>query len=477
MTAGFLHRLRQAGRSSPGGANPILEGPVARTLLALSIPMILAMLLVTGFGLVDMLYLGRYSKEAMAGVSVAFPVTYLLFTLAGALGTAATSLCSRLIGAGEEHQVRNLVWHMFLVVGVSSLVLIPLGTFLLRPIIGGQNAPPTVVAEAVRYGRIIFLGTPFALIPMSVNSLFRGEGDSIFPFKVMASALTFNIVVNPFFIFGLGPCPELGIQGAAVTTITGFALASLLVLRELRNPRRIVHYDRSAWHFEPGLLRDLTAVAAPALVANGSTPVAVYLINGLLAPFGTEALAAFGAGMRLLSFVFLPTLGISMSMMVMVGQNHGAGQRQRVRHITMATLLFALTLLAALALPIIAFPRWALSLFTGEPAVIAAGVGMARFVTIARPMLSIVNITALWFQARGQGLAGMMPNLLMRVLLEPLGLYVGLRISGELLGGWLGMAAGGFLAGGVCLLILLWRMQVYVKAGEGASRGSNALAG
>jgi putative MATE family efflux protein len=431
--------------------------------------MILAMLLVTGFGLVDMLYLGHYSKEAMAGVSVAFPVTYLLFTLAGALGTAATSLCSRLIGAGEERQLRNLVWHLFLVVGTASLILIPLGTFLLRPIIGGQNAPQIVANEAVRYGQIIFLGTPFALIPMAVNSLFRGEGDSIFPFKVMATALTFNIIVNPFFIYGLGPFPELGIQGAAATTICGFALATVMVLRELRNKQRLVHYDRSAWRYDPKLLRDLISVAAPALIANGSTPVAVYIINGLLAPFGTEVLAAFGAGMRLLSFVFLPTLGISMSMMVMVGQNHGAGKRYRVRRITMTTLLFALTLLAALALPIIVFPRWALSLFTGETAVVAAGVGMARFVTIARPMLSIVNITALWFQARGQGMAGMMPNLLMRVLLEPLGLYLGLRLSGELLGGWLGMAAGGFLAGGVCLVILLWRMQVYVKAGDKTS--------
>ncbi len=466
--ASLLQRLHQAGRGTVDGPNPILEGPVARTLLGLSIPMILAMFLVTGFGLVDMLYLGRYSREAMAGASVAFPVTYLLFTLAGALGTAATSLCSRLIGAGQEKQVRNLVLHMFLVVGLASVVLIPLGIFLLRPIIGGQNAPPEVMTEAVRYGRIIFWGTPFALIPMSINSLFRSEGDTIFPFKVMASALAFNVVVNPFFIFGWGPFPELGIQGAAATTIGGFALASVLVLRELRNPARRVRWDRMVWHYDTSLLKDLVAVAAPALVANGSTPVAVYFINRLLAPFGTEALAAFGAGMRLLSFVFLPTLGISMSMMVMVGQNHGAGRRRRVRRITMTTLLFALTLLAALALPIIVFPRFALSLFTSDPAVITAGVGMARFVTIARPMLSIVNITALWFQARGQGLAGMMPNVLMRVVLEPLGLFLGLQLAGELIGGWLGMATGGFLAGGVCLVILLWRMQVYVGAAPAA---------
>ena len=472
--AGFWQRMRSMGHRFEDGHNPILDGPVGSTLLGLSIPMIMAMFLVTGFGLVDMLYLGRYSKEALAAVSVAFPVTYLLFTLTGALGTAAASLCSRLIGAGEDRQVRNLVLHVLLVVFVLSLAVIPGGILLLRPIIGGQNASPEVVESAIRYGKIIFLGAPFAMIPMSINSLYRSEGDSIFPFKIMATALSFNIIMNPFFIFGWGPFPELGVRGAAVTTIAGFVLATILVLRELQNRKRRVRWDRSAWRFDSALLRDLGNVAAPAMVANGSTPVAVFVINGLLAPYGTEALAAFGVGMRLLSFVFLPTLGISMSMMIMVGQNHGAGYRLRVRKITYTTLGFALSLLATLALPIIVFPAFALSLFTNDAAVIAAGLGMARFVTIARPMLSIVNITALWFQARGQGMAGMMPNLLMRVVLEPLGLYVGLRLTGELLGAWLGMAVGGFLGGSICLIILLWRLAVYVRAGREVPSASAA---
>ncbi|MFH1842397.1 MAG: MATE family efflux transporter [bacterium] len=456
----FWQRLRQAGRRPEAGSSAILTGPVGSTLLGLSVPMILAMFLVTGFGLVDMLYLGRFSKEAMAAVSVAFPVTYLLFTLTSALGTAATSLCSRLIGRDESRQVRNLVLHVLLLDVVLGLLFAPLGLWLLRPIISQMGASPEVTEGAIQYGRIIFLGTLFALVPMTVNSLFRGEGDSIYPFKVMAAALGLNIVLNPLFIFGVGPLPRMGVQGAALTTICGFFVASLLVLRELRNPRRTVRIDRAAWSYSPALLRDLANVALPALFATGSTPLAVFVINSQLAPFGTEALAAFGAGTRLLSFVFLPTLGISMSMLVMVGQNHGAGHRQRVVRITMATLGFALGLLAILALPVIFFPRQALGIFTDEISVIAVGIPLVQFVTIARPMLSVANITALWFQARGRGLAGAMPNVIMRVVAEPLGLYAGLQFGG-LREGWLGMATGGFLGGGICLLILIWRLNVY----------------
>jgi putative MATE family efflux protein len=427
--------------------------------------MIMAMFLVTSFGLVDMLYLGRFSKEAMAAVSLAFPVTYLLFTLTGALGTAATSLCSRLIGAGQDRQVRNLVLHVLLVIGLLALLVTPAFLLLLRPLIKPMGGTPTVAADAIRYGRILFLGGIFTLIPMSINSLYRGEGDTIFPFKVMAMALSLNVVLNPVFIFGLGPVPRLGVQGAALTTVFGFAVASLLVLRELRSKTRKVRWDRAAWQFDPHLLRDLAAVAGPGLVANMSTSASVYLINAQISAYGTEALAAFGAGIRLLSFVFLPTLGISMSMLIMVGQNHGAGLRRRVARITLVTLGFCLSLLAALALPVIIFPRQALSIFTSEAGVIAAGIPLVRFVTIARPMLSIANVTALWFQARGHGVAGMLPNLLMRVILEPLGLYVGLQLGG-LTAGWLGMAGGGFVGGGLCLLLLLWRLRVYVQAGD-----------
>lgn len=462
--SGFWQRLRRVGQPpDPDGPNPLLEGPVGSTLLGLSVPMILAMFLVTSFNLVDMLYLGRYSEQAMAAVSVAFPVTYLILTLATALGTAATSLCSRLIGQGERRRVRNLLLHVLLLDAVLALLCLPIGLQLLRPVIAQTGASPAVTADAVSYGRIIFLGTLFMLLPMSVNSLFRGEGDSIFPFRVMLVSLALNVVLNPIFIFGWGPVPSLGVEGAALTTVTGYAVATLLVLRELRNRRRTVHLERAAWRFDPALLRDLGAVAGPALIATGSTPVGVYLINVLLAAHGTAALAAYGAGMRLLSFVFLPTLGISMSMLVMVGQNHGAGRRRRVGRITLTTLGFTLSLLAALALPVILFPREALGIFTNQEAVIAAGLPLARFVTMARPMLSIVNVTALWFQARGQGVMGMLPNLVMRVIMEPLGLWVGLALGG-LRGGWYGMAAGGVAGGLACLVLLLWRLRVYVRA-------------
>jgi len=477
----FFDRLRAMGRRpGPGLAdddgapavNPVIEGPVNRTLLGLSIPMIMAMFLVTGFGLVDMLYLGRFSREAMAAVSLAFPVSYLIHSIAGALGQGATSLCSRLTGAGEDRQVRNLLWHVLIVVGVLIVVVSPLGLLLAEPLLRRMGAVADVTDGAVLYTRITYATAVFSMMPMTVNSLFRGEGDTIFPFKLMALALGLNIVLDPLFIFGPGPFPRLGVAGAAVTTAVSFMFASLMVLRELGNRGRKVRFDRGAWRWDPALLRGLGNVSAPAFVANLSMPVSTYLITDMLANLGaeagTDAIAAFGAGSRLLSFVFLPTLGISMSMMIMVGQNHGAGLRDRVGQVTVLTLRHALTLMSVLAIPVILFPRQALGIFTDEASVIAAGVPLARWATVARPMLSIVNITSFWFHAQGNGLMGMLPNFTMRVLLEPLGVWLGLRAMG-LFGGWYGFAIADFIGGLLCAGLLFWRLRAYLQAGPAVS--------
>ena len=467
----FLDRLRARAMQRPGagaasakdeGGNPLLHAPVDRTLLGLSIPMILAMLLVTGFGLVDMLYLGRFSREAMAAVALAFPVSYLIHSIAGALGQGATSLCSRLTGAEQDEDVRNLLWHVLLVVGAAVLVLTPAGLFFAEPLLRRMGAAPEVTEGAVLYTRIAYAAAGVGLLPMVVNSLFRGEGDTMFPFKVMALALGLNIVIDPLFIFGIGPFPRMGVAGAAVTTAFSFLGATVMVLRELRNPRRKVRFDRKAWRWDPSLLRRLGNVSAPAFVANLSMPVSTYLITDMLTTHGTDAIAAFGAATRLLSFVFLPTLGISMSMMIIVGQNHGAGRRDRVGRATTSTLRYALTLMSALAIPVIVFPRQALGVFTDEPTVIAAGVVLVRWATVARPMLSVVNITSFWFHAQGNGLMGMLPNFTMRVLLEPLGVWLGLRMSG-LNGGWYGYAAADLIGGVLCGALLFWRLRAYLR--------------
>lgn len=458
----FFDRLRRLGQRPDADDNPLLTGPVNRNLLRLSIPMILAMMLVTGFGLVDMLYLGRYSHLAMASIAMAFPVSYLLYSLAGALGQAATSLCARLAGAGEKDQVRNLLWHMLLLTGAAVLILIPVGLFSVGPILRRMGADPVVTQGAITYTTIAYLAAPVSLLPMVGNALFRGEGDTIFPFKVMATALGLNAILDPLFIFGWGPIPEMGVAGAAVTTSVSFCVATVVVLREMIVGRRLVRFRKTAWSWQPSMIRDVVKVAAPALVANLSTPISAYLITDMLTDYGTEAIAAFGAGARLLGFVFLPTLGISMAMMVLVGQNHGAGQRDRVVQVTRSTLRFALTLMAVLALPVILMPARALSIFTDEPAVIAAGIDLARWVTIARPMLSVVNITAFWFQAQGNGLLGMLPNVTMRVFLEPLGVWLGLRL-GSVTTGWYGLALADVAGGLLCGTLLFWRLRTYAR--------------
>ncbi len=168
--------------------------------------------------------------------------------------------------------MRNLLWHSLLVIVALAVVLTPVGMLLAEPMLKRMGADAEVTADAVLYTRIVYGSMLFSLLPMVINSLFRGEGDTIFPFKLMALALGLNVVLDPLFIFGFGPVPRMGVAGAAVTTASSFLFATLLVLRELRNPNRKVRFDRSAWRWDPSLLRGLAAVSAPAFVATCRCP-------------------------------------------------------------------------------------------------------------------------------------------------------------------------------------------------------------
>jgi putative MATE family efflux protein len=390
----------------PVSLNPrtkrLLEGPVFATLIGLAAPTVALMAFQGIVSAGEAALVGRLGSSALAGVSLSFPLIMLMTTLAaGAFGGGVASGVARALGAGKSDQageIAGTALGIALGLGVATTVIM-LG--LGRSIYSAFGAEGDVLAAAVRYSNVMFLGAiPFWFFTTAASVL-RGGGNASYPALVGAVGGVITLAVSPLVIFGAGPFPAFGLEGAAAA-VACYNLGAALLL------------GRAVWaKNSPSrpLLRQLIPSAAPAQViltvaipSTGNTlltNLTFLALTGLIAPFGVEAMAGYGAGGRL-EYLLIPIVfGIGSALVPMVAASTGAGNHERVRQATRAGAALAAGICAVIGITAAIFPRVWLGLFTSDAAVIDVGQAYLHRVGPAYPFFGLG--LALYFVAQGRG--------------------------------------------------------------------------
>ena len=202
----------------------LTEGPVGRTLVALTIPMLFAVLTMVVFNLVDTAFVGRLGTRELAAISFTFPVVLVVNSLAGGLGIGASAVISRAIGQGDRYRVQRLTTDSLalavLVVAIFSLV----GLATIDPLFRLLGAGEKILPRIREYMSVWYFGMIFVVIPMTGNNALRARGDTKTPSLIMITAAGLNCVLDPLLIFGLAGFPQMGLRGAAVATVLSRAL-------------------------------------------------------------------------------------------------------------------------------------------------------------------------------------------------------------------------------------------------------------
>ena len=222
------------------GSRDLTRGPVRGHLVHLGAPMVVGIIAVLSISLVDAWFVGKLGLEPLAALSFTFPVVFSIASVAIGLGAGAASVVSRAIGTGDRHRVQRLATDSLLLSVLVVAALSTLGWFTIEPLFYAMGARDQVLGYIVEYMQIWYLGMPFLVVPMVANSLLRADGDSRIPSLMMIFAAIVNIGLNPIFIFGLGPIPAMGIQGAAVATVIARALSMVLALYLVFRHRLVV---------------------------------------------------------------------------------------------------------------------------------------------------------------------------------------------------------------------------------------------
>jgi putative MATE family efflux protein len=434
--------MLKARRTSP---EQIQSGPILPTLLKLSYPAIIAFVFHTTFNFVDRLFVSRLGPVELGALGMAFTVQSVLIGIGSGTGIGASSLIARFIGAGKKEQANNAAEHTLLIILALSLIMTVFGPRLTRPLFLLLGASEQMLPYVLSYINIILYGSFFQFFSMIGNGILRGEGNTVTPMRVMIVGTLVNIALDPLLIFGIGPFPALGVQGAALATVIGRAVSCIVLAASLLGKKNLVVLNMRAFRYQGAIIRGIFAVGGPTIVGQLSNSLGLLLLFYLLRPYGDMAKSAFTLGFTYQQVAILPIIGIAQGTLTMCGQNFGAGKIGRVKSIVEKSLLFCMGVMCALALIMILGRGVFVRVFSDVGEVIHIGRTMLMIFAIGFPFLAARLVLASFFQGLGRGFAAFVINFSYILLFAmPLALLLSRLIGLE--GVWLGIVSGNLLS-------------------------------
>lgn len=308
----------------------------------MTMPVVLSMVLLLSFGLVDTFFVGLLGTEQLASISFTFPVTFTLISLNIGLGIGTSATVARLLGAGQEGDAQIVGNGALNLAGILCGLIALVGWFFLEPIFELMGAEAVHMPYIKDYMNVWFIASVFLAIPMVGNSILRANGDTTTPSMIMAVGGFINAALDPLLIFGWGPFPALGIQGASIATMIAWFLSSLYILHLLAVKRKLI-LPRPLKLAEFGeACRGVLKIGIPAAGSNMITPMANGVMTAIVAQYGSAAVATWGVGNRLESIANIVPLSLSMTLPPLISQNFGAERIDRVKQAYMMTVKFVL---------------------------------------------------------------------------------------------------------------------------------------
>ncbi|MDN3390016.1 MATE family efflux transporter [Pseudoalteromonas sp. APC 3691] len=418
----------------------LLNDPILPTLKTMTIPMIFGMITLMMFNIVDTFFISLLGTEPLAAVSFTFPVTFTVISLAIGLGIGTSAVIAKALGSNKIDEARFDASISLMVGVVLVIVLSSVGYLLIDPIFTLLGAGAQVLPLIHEYMNVWFIGSVFLITPMIGNSVLRASGDTKTPSIVMGGAGLINAVLDPILIFGFGPVPALGIQGAAIASVVAWSVAVVIILYILAVKKRLLSL-KAGKQTVTGAIRKILKIGLPAAGANMLTPVAMAVMTALVAHHGPEAVAAFGVGSRIESIASILVLALSMTLPPFVSQNFGAGKLCRVKEAYTGTLKFVMVWQFAIYVLLIAFSGVISQLFGKEQAVIDVIKLFIYTIPLSYGLQGVIILSNSSFNALHKPMNALVLSVIRLFIFYVPFAYIGNEIAG-LLGLFIGAAIG-----------------------------------
>ncbi len=361
------------------------ENRIYQDLWRLSWPVMTFMVFQTTLELVDLYWVGYLGTQAVAALSMANNLFWMLFTFSDIISISTLALTARYRGAGDTGNIAVVARHSFWLASFISVVVTVFILVFSDSFVSLYGVEAEVHEMAVLYLWVIGISMFFAYTGMALGATLQGVGDTRTPMVILVITNIINIVLDPILIFGLLGAPELGILGAALATLlaraAGFAVILYIVLTGKISPSRLKVPDLFKIQFQFAFFKKIFEIGFPAFMQTLTRPLTGLVLMWLVALFGTPAIAAFGIGQRLLGLAFIFLSGLTVGTSTMIGQSLGAGRDALTYKIINKAMVLSLAVQTVMAaLSFLAAP-FIVGLFTRDSAAIELGVGYLRIIS------------------------------------------------------------------------------------------------
>ena len=423
--------MNQENTSAPA-ENKMGTMPIGKLLFNMSLPMMISMLVQALYNIVDSIFVAKLSENALTAVSLAFPLQTLLIAVGTGTGVGMNALLSKSLGEKNFKKANATASNAAVLYFFSYLVFFILGFTIVRPFYASQigNADQEIMTLGIEYLSTVMIFSFGLLAQVFFERLLTSTGRTIFSMTSQLTGAITNIILDPILIFGLLGAPKMGVTGAAVATVIGQCVASLVAgfcnHRYNHDVKLKFHGFRLDFH----IIGTIYAVGIPTIIMQSIGSVMTYCMNRILIEFSSTATAVFGVYFKLQSFFFMPVFGLNNGITPIIAYNYGAGQRKRMLKTIKLSMLvaFCLTFIGFLCFE--GIPQILLGMFNASDELLTIGVPALRIIGIHYLIAWFCIVSGTVFQALGKAFFSMIVSIMRQLFVLIPAAYILAKLGG-----------------------------------------------
>ncbi|HJA65244.1 MAG TPA: MATE family efflux transporter [Candidatus Mediterraneibacter cottocaccae] len=388
------------------------EQPVLRLMLRMSLPMVLSMMVNSLYNIVDSFFVAQISEDAMTALSLVYPVQNLVNAVTIGFGIGINAVIAFYLGAQEQKKADDAAAHGVVLNVLHGVLLTVICLLVMPAFLRLFTSDEAVIAMGLSYSNIVFAFSVIIALGLAFEKIFQAVGKMAVSMAAMLAGCICNIILDPVLIFGIGPFPEMGIQGAALATGLGQVLTLAVYLAYyFRGALLPVRISLRGFSLQKRLCLRLYAIGIPAILNLALPSLLISALNAILAGYSQAYVLVLGVYYKLQTFLYLPANGIVQGMRPLIGYNYGAGEHRRVRSIYRTTLALAAVIMAAGTILCLVIPGPLMGLFTTNASTVAIGAQALRIICIGflPSAVSVASSGAL--EGLGKGVPSLMISL------------------------------------------------------------------